>query len=190
MPGPFESGPDRVGQAPFTESQGTPPLRSRAGIMRVLSVPPWDQQPIPTATNFFRQQAANLSLPAAAGATVVTTLPSGALQVPRQNIVSLQAVSLFCDSPTLTTSILYTVRANGSPIPGLTGLSFPPQTAAFINFPIAGPFNVLSPGAFIDVLITRVVADVVKLVNFTFLGWFNSPQDVARWTGEAPGQIG
>lgn len=189
--GTYENGPQRTGIAPWVDSHGSPAILPPAGMLRTLSVQPWDVNPIPTATNFFLQQAANLVLGPAAGDTVVSTLAGGgALQAPRNNIVSIQAVSMFCDGPTLTTSIVYTVRANKVGIPGLINLKFPPQVAAFINFPIPGPFNVLSGGAYIDFLITRVVADVAKQVNFTLLGWFCSPQDVQRWTGQVPGQIG
>ena len=196
MPGGYGiGGPVRTGLAPFIAARENNPTRAAGGdgapgLMRTLSVQTWDAQPIPTATNFFTKQTANLLLGAAAGATVVTTLAGGgALQLPANNIASIQAVILFCDTPSLTTSILYTVRAGGSPIPGLSNLGFAPQGAAFINLAIPGPFNVLHPGAFIDVLITRVVADVAKQVNFSMIGWFCSPQDVARWTGATPGQV-
>lgn len=189
-PGGGNGNPGRDGPNPYLNSPGTPALGAPAGMLRTLSVSPWDVNPIPTAINFYRQELANLVLAGAAGSTVVTTIAGGgALQAPNQNIVSIQAVSMFCDSPALTTSITYTVRANGGGIPGLTGLKFPPQTAAYINFPIPGPFNVLQPGAYIDVLITRLVADVANQVNFTLLGWFCTPQDVRRWTGQTPGQI-
>lgn len=191
MAGPYENGPQRVGTAPWVDAQGAPPIRPPAGMLRTLSVQPWDVNPIPTATNFFLQQQANLVLGPNAGDTVLGTIAGGgALQIGRNNIVSIQAVSMFCDSPTLTTSIIYTMRANKVPIPGLTNLKFPPQVAAFLNFPIPGPFNVLSTGAYLDFLITRVVTDVAKQVNFTALGWFCSPQDVQRWTGQVPGQVG
>lgn len=188
-------GPHRVGVAPFIAARDNTPTRLALGpggeaMQRVLQVQTWDAAPIPTAQNFFLKQQANLVLGAAAGSTVVTTVAgAGAIQVPANNITSIQAVILFCDTPTLTTSINYTVRANQVGIPGLTNLGFAPQGAAFINLAIPGPFNVLLPGAFIDVLITRVVADVAKQVNFTTIGWFCSPQDVARWTGVTPGQV-
>lgn len=185
----YEGGtPTRDGPAPWTQSQGSPALEAPAGMLRTLSVQTWDAAPIPTAINFYCQQAANLILPAAAGSVVLTTL-EGALNAPRQNIVSIQAVSLFCSAPALTTSITYTVRANKSPIPGLTNLKFPPQVATYVDWPVPGPFNVLVPGAYIDVAITRLVADVASEVNFTMLGWFNTPQDAQRWTGQAPGII-
>lgn len=194
MPGYGEGGIARVGVAPFIAARDNDPSRVQRpgdpGIMRTLNVRAWDDAPIPTAINFFTRETANLLLGAAAGATVVTTLAGGgALQLPRNSIGSIQSVIMFCDAPTLTTSILYTVRANQVPIPGLTNLGFPPQAAAFFNFAIPGPYNVLQPGAFIDVLITRVVADVAKQVNFSMVGWFNSPQDVQRWTGAYPGQV-
>jgi len=204
-------GPIRVGVAPFIAARDNLPTRvgvgggggggggygygagdgAGGGMLRTLSVQTWDAAPIPTAQSFFRQELANLVLGAAAGATVVTTIAGGgALLVPANNIASIQAVILFCDAPTLTTSITYTVRASSIPIAGLTNLKFPPQAGAFINFAIPGPWNVLLPGAFIDVLITRVVADVAKQVNFSLIGWFNPGQDVARWTGQQPGQVG
>jgi len=187
-------GTSRVGVAPFIAARDNTPTRiARAAgeeMQRFLSVRTWDDAPIPSAQNFFLKQQANLLLGAAAGATVVTTVAGfGALQVPANNIASIQAVIIFCDTPTLTTSINYTWRANNVPIPGLTNIGFAPQGAAFINLAIPGPFNVLLPGAFIDVLITRVVADVAKQVNVTTIGWFCSPQDVARWTGTTPGQV-
>lgn len=196
MPGDYGTGgPVRTGLAPFIAARDNRPTRAAGGdgapgVMRSLSVQTWDAAPVPTAINFFAHETANLVLGAAAGATVVTTLAGGgAVQLPANNIGSIQAVILFCDTPTLTTQILYTVRAGGSPIPGLTNLGFAPQGAAFINLAIPGPWNVLQPGAFIDVLITRVIADVAKQVNFSMVGWFNSPQDVARWTGATPGQV-
>lgn len=186
----YPGNPHRDGPAPFTQSQGSPPLGAPAGMIRTLSVQPWDTAPIPTAVNFYRQEAANLILGAAAGSTVVTTLAGGgSLQVPNQNVASIQAVTAFCNAPSLTTSIVYTVRANGSGIPGLINIKFPPQVSTFINWPIPGPFNVTSTGVLIDVLITRLVADVANEVNFTFLGWYCTPQDVQRWTGQVPGQI-
>jgi hypothetical protein len=189
-------GPSRVGPPPFIAARDNVPHRVQGGgaegqMLRTLNVRTWDDAPIPTATNFFLRETANLVLPAAAGATVTTTpAGGGALLIPPNNITSLQAVILFCDAPTLTTSILYTVRANQVPIPGLANLGFPPQASAFINLAIPGPWNVVQAGAFIDVLITRVVADVAKQVNFSIVGWFNSPQDVLRWTGQQPGQVG
>ncbi len=180
--------PERDGRAPWTQSQGSPPLDAPAGMLRTLSVQTWDVAPIPTAINFYCEQPRNLILPGAAGSVVLTT-GQGALRAPNQNIVSIQATSLFCNAPSLTTSITYTVRANKTPIPGLTNLRFPSQIATYVNWPVPGPFNVLVPGAYIDVAITRIVADVANEVNFTFLGWFNTPQDAQRWTGQAPGII-
>ncbi len=189
--GPWENGPERTGAAAWTQAQGTPPIRPAGGIVRTLAVQPWDVNPIPTAQNFYNQEAANLTLPGAKGSTVLTTVAGGgALQIPPQNVASIQAVVMFCDAPSLTTSILYTVRANGSAITGLQALRFPPQGANFINLPVPGPWNVVSAGAYIDVLITRTATDVPSLVNFTLVGWFCSPQDVQRWTGQVPGQVG
>jgi len=190
-------GPSRVGIAPFIGARDNTPSRINRGggpdgapMQRVLQVQTWDAAPIPSATNFFLKQNANLLLGAAAGATVQTTVAGlGALQVPANNIASIQAVIMFCDTPTLTTNISYTVRANQAPIPGLTNLGFAPQGAGFINLAIPGPWNIYLPGAFIDVLITRNVADVAKQVNFSIVGWFCSPQDVATWTGVTPGQV-
>ena len=194
MPGYGRGGIDRVGQSPFISARDNDP--TRVGMQdapmaaRLLSVQPWDAQPIPTATNFFANELANLVLPGAAGSQVFTTQAGGgAVKLPANCIGSIQAVILFCDTPSLTTSINYTVRQNSVPIPGLTNLRFPPQGAGFINQGIPGPWNVLLPGAFIDVLITRVVADIAKQVNFTLIGWYNSPQDVLRWTGVQPGQV-
>lgn len=194
MPGYGDSGIARVGIPAHISARDNDPSRvlrpGDPGIQKVLNVQPWDVAPIPSAQNFFLRETANLVLGAAAGATVTTTIAGGgALLVPANNICSIQAVILFCDAPTLTTSITYTVRANQVGIPGLTNLGFPPQAGAFINLAIPGPFNVLIAGAFIDVLITRVVADVAKQVNFTIIGWFNSPQDAQRWTGVVPGQV-
>lgn len=159
-------------------------------MVRTLSVAPWDVNPIPTAINFFRSEPTNLVLPGAAGSTVKTTLGGAVLQLPRNNVASIQAISIFCDAPTLLTSIKYTARQNEGPIQGLENLSFPPQLAGFVNFPFPGPFNVYQPGAYIDVLITRVTADVASNVNVTFVGWYCTPQDVQRWTGQQPGMIG
>lgn len=188
-------GPNRVGVAPFIAARDNAPTRRTLGpggepMARVLQVQTWDAAPIPSAQNFFLKQSANLLLAAPAGSTVLTTVVGGgALQVPANSIASIQSVILFCDTPTLTTSITYTVRANQVGIPGLINLGFAPQGAGFINLPIPGPFNVLLPGAFIDILISRLVADVAKQVNFTTIGWFCSPQDVANWTGVTPGQV-
>lgn len=190
-----ESGMARTGLAPHISARDNIPTRAMGGpgepgIFRALSVQPWDVQPVPTAINFFKQQTANLVLAGAAGSTVVTTLAgNGALQAAANNIVSLQSVGIFCDAPTVLTSISYIVRANGVPFPGLDPVKFPPQAAAFFNFFVPGPFNVVLAGAFIDVLITRVVADVANLVNSTLIGWQCSPQDVQRWTGVVPGQV-
>jgi len=194
MPGSGRGGIDRVGIAPFIAARDNDPSRvdmqGQPTAARLLNVAPWDAQPIPTATNWFTKQLANLVLPGAAGSTVVTTQPGGgAIKLPANCIASIQAVIMYCDTPSLTTSITYTVRQNTVPIPGLTNIGFPPQGAGFINAGIPGPWNVLLPGAFIDVLIIRVVADVAKQVNFSMVGWYNSPQDVKRWTGVQPGQV-
>jgi len=194
MAGPFENGPERTGSAPWTWAQGSkgPNTPGSGGVARFLSVQSWDVAPIPTATNFYAQEQANLILGAAAGSTVLTTQAGGgAFQVPPTNVVSIQAVSAFCDAPSLGTSIVYTVRANKNPIPGLSNIKFPPQVSAYINWPLPGPFNVLyAGGAYLDVLITRLVADVASQVNFTIIGWYNTLQDVRAWTGATPGQVG
>jgi hypothetical protein len=185
----------RTGLAPFIAARENEPSRvtrpDAVPMARVLQVSTWDAAPIPTAQNFFRTELANLVLAGAVNSTVVTTIAGGgALQLPANSIASIQAVQLYCNAPTLTTNITYTVRANGVPQPGLTNLKFPPLAAGSLLFPIPGPFNVLLAGSYIDVLITRVVADVAAQVNFTMLGWFCSPQDVLRWTGVQPGQNG
>ena len=194
MTGPFVNGPQRTGVAPWVGSEGSPKLAGGpgavGGIPRFLSVSPWDVNPIPSAINFFAKEQSNLILGANAGDQVVTTLAGGgSFKLPPQNIASIQAVSMFCDTPSLTTNIRYTVRANLQPIPGLSNIGFPPQAAVFINFPIPGPFNVLYAGALIDVLIERLVTDVSNQVNFTFLGWYNTGQDVLAWTGAQPGLV-
>jgi hypothetical protein len=194
MPGYGRGGIDRVGQSPFISARDNDPTRVGAQdapmAARLLSVQPWDAQPIPTATNWFTTELVNLVLAAPAGSTVTTTQAGGgAIKLPANCIASIQAVILFCDTPSLTTSITYTVRQNTVPIAGLTNLKFPPQGAGFINQGFPGPWNVLLPGAFIDVVITRLVADVAKQVNFSMIGWYNSPQDVLRWTGAQPGQV-
>jgi hypothetical protein len=159
-------------------------------VLRALAIQPWDQQPIPTAVNFFTQELDNLNLGAAAGASVVTTLAGGgALRLPPNNIGVITSCSWFASGPTTATNIVYTVRRNRSPIRGLTNLKFPPQNAAFLNFSVDGTWD-LSAGSFVDVLITRRIADVATLVNFTLVGWFCPIPDVIRWTGQVPGQVG
>lgn len=191
MTGPYENGPERVGRAPWTQAEGSKGIQPPAGMLRTLSVQPWDVAPIPTATNFYKQQQASLLLGPNAGDTVVVTAAGGgALQAPLQNIVSIQAITIFCNAPSLTTSINYTWRANKAAIPGLQNIRFPPQVATYVNWPVPGPFNVLLAGAYIDVVITRVITDVANLVNATTLGWFNTSQDVLRWTGAFPGSVG
>lgn len=186
-----DTGPSATGIPPYIRARDNDPTRVQdPNLLRTLSVQPWDVNPIPSAINFFAEELLDLNLGANAGDTVVTTIAGGgAFQVPQLNIASIQAVALFCNAPALTTVITYTVRANQIPIAGLTNLKFPSQGATFRNRSIPGPFNVLSPGAYIDVLISRVVTDVVNAVNFTFLGWYASRQDIKRWTGAEPGQV-
>lgn len=188
-------GPERVGIAGTiigrrNDFRAGHRLGDDPGLPRVLSVQAWDVQPIPTATNFFLKETVNLLLPAAAGSSVQTTAPGGgAAQMPASSVASIQAVILFCDAPTLTTVITYTVRANQIPIPGLTNLGFAPQAGANLNLAIPGPWNIYKTGAEIDVLVTRVVADVAKQVNFTIIGWNAPPQDILAWTGVLPGTV-
>lgn len=161
-----------------------------AALARNLSVRPWDDQPIPTAQNFFTQELDNLSLPAGAGSTVQTTRAGGgAIQIPYNNVAVIGAVTFFCSAPTTDTNIIYTVRQNQSPIRGLTNLKFAPRVAGFIEFGVGGTWDI-APGAFLDVLITNRNAFGPWLVNFTMTGWFCSVPDIKAWTGQYPGQLG
>jgi hypothetical protein len=185
---------EATGQIP-TVIGGTKLPGDRPGLdgqyPRILAIPPWDVSPIPTATPFYLSQLPNLILANVAGAVVGSTIPGGgAIQMPPKNVAVLAGVILYCNNPDLTTQIRYTIRQNGSPVPGLASVGFPPQVNAFLNWAIDGPFDALTPGAFIDFIVTNITPGTGPwTVNVAISGWFCSIDDVARYTGKRPGTI-
>lgn len=160
-------------------------------LPRFLSIPPWDVSPPPTATPFYLSQLPNLVVPNVVGATVESTIPGGgAIQLPPKNVAVIAGVILFCNAPDLTTQIRYTIRQNGSPVPGLAAIGFPPQVNAFLNWGVDGPYTALNPGAFLNFTIqTIAVGTAAWTVNVALSGWFCAIDDILRWTGKRPGNL-
>lgn len=160
---------------------------------RVIAVPPWYVEPIPTARNFFSYTRPNIAVPAGVGGQVQTTPEAtggtgGAFQIPASNVGVIKAVAIFCDAPTNLTDVVFQFRQNNSPIPGLDRVGFAPRNAANAQFNIPGTFLV-GDGVLLDCLIINQNASGPWNVSVTITGWFNSPEDVYRFTGMHPSAL-
>lgn len=159
-------------------------------VDRSLSVSPWDVDKPPTAYDLWVNTPRALVLPAAAGSTVTTTPATGGFyDLPRENVAVLKSVVLTIEAPAVGDAWIVSVLQDGSPIPGLAAIGFPPVAAAYFALPINGAFAVSAPGAQISVRWESLGMTAPRNVGVVLAGWYLPPQDVILWTGQRPGQM-
>lgn len=165
----------------------TPP----ADFGKLLARPPWDQHKPPTAQDFYGFTANSLTLPAGAGSTVTanaTNLTGFTGQLGGDNVGVLQQVIFTIDAPTTAMSIRLTVFANGSGIPGLSNIGFPPINASSFAFPLSSVWQ-LSQGTVLSATFTNLNAAGPWTVGIVLSGYQILASDVAAYTGERVGMI-
>lgn len=175
--------------------ENPPERRPKSNIPRFVAIPPWYVEPIPTARNFFSYTRPFVTVPLGVGSSVVVVPTQsgvagtgGAFQLPPSNVGVLTTVSIFADAPTVNTDLTFIFRQNQSPIPGLEAVGFAPRNAANAQFSVPGTYF-LNDGVLVDCLIQNNNAFGPWNVSVTITGWFNSPEDVYRFTGQEVGAL-
>lgn len=170
------------------KSNGGPPAPP-PDLGKVLSRPPWDQHKPPTAQDFWTFTPTLLVLPAGAGSTVSTSpAVGGAVTLGQDSLGVLQSVIFTIDAPTTAASIRFTVFANSSGIPGLSGVGFPPVNATTFALPINGVWQ-LGQGTNLSVTFTNLNASGPWSVGMVLSGYQILASDVFAYTGERLGMI-
>lgn len=158
-------------------------------LQKILARPPWDQHKPPTAQDFFSFTANSLTLAAGAGSTVSTTAATGGFVTLGQDSVGiLQSVIFTIDAPTTAMSLRLSVFANGSAIPGLSGIGFPPINASSFAFPLNSVWQ-LSQGTTLSATFTNLNAAGPWTVGLVLSGYQVLASDIAAYTGERVGMI-
>lgn len=151
----------------------TPPRQT------IVTIPPPEVEPIPTAKDFFRILR-TAALAAGAGNQVVSTAlryqASGGI------VAAIKFVSIFVDAPTALTNVVWSVLLNGAPAPGFDALTFSPRVAA--NFERTFPCTIrVPPNTTVQVVITNQDAAGPWTVGASFGGWGWNQQEGERYTG-------
>lgn len=169
-------------------SNGKPP-GPPADFGKMLARPPWDAHKPPTAQDFYSFTPNSLILPAGAGATVSTTAATGAfLALGDDSVGVLQQLIFTIDAPTTAMSIRLTVFADGSGIPGLSNIGFPPINASSFAFPLTSVWQ-LAQGTNLIVTFTNLNAAGPWTVGAVLSGYQILASDIAAYTGERVGMI-
>lgn len=170
------------------KSTGTAPAPP-PDLQKILSRPPWDQHKPPTAQDFYSFTANSLILPAGANSTVETTQATGGfVQLGQDSVGVLQLVVFTIDAPTTAMSIRLTVFSQGSGIPGLTNIGFPPINASSFAFPITSVWQ-LSQGVTLSCQFVNLNAAGPWTVGIILSGYQVLASDIAAYTGERVGMI-
>lgn len=136
--------------------------------------------PLITSQNFTAQDYA-MVLAAGVGSTITSAAAS--FRLPASQVGWLQNFTLYVLTPAATTSVQWTVRINGGPIPGWDNIQNAPGVANLF----VGEYNGLAiripNGALVDVLITNLNANGPWTVGAKIAGWYHSLADEARVYG-------
>lgn len=113
----------------------------------------------------------NMALAAGIGNTVASPVLS--FTVPTGQVGWLQQFSLYTLTQTAATTVQWTVRINGGPVPGFDAIQNPPGIANFVYI-TADDMRVRVPGgATVDVLITNVGVGGPWVVGGDLAGWYH-----------------
>jgi len=176
--------PLAIAARPSNERPPQPPPE----LGKQLARPPWDQHKPPTAQDFYSFTPASITLPAGANSRVRTTLATGAfVALGDDNIAVLQNVTMTVDAPTTAMSFRFTVFADGTGIPGLSNVGFPPINATTFALPINGVWQI-GAGAVLEIEAVNLAAPAVTL-GFVLSGYQILASDVFAYTGERIGMI-
>jgi len=166
---------------PFKESSGKGPDGKLAEPKRptIVTIPPPEVEPIPTAKDFFRILR-TAALAAVAGTQIINTALR--FQTTAGIVAAVKFVSLFADNPTALINVRWALLLNGAPAPGFDALTFSPRVAA--NFERTFPCTIrVPPSTTVQVVITNVDAAGPWTVGASFGGWFWNGQEGKRYTG-------
>lgn len=168
-------------------SNGKPP-QPPPELGKMLARESWDAHKPPTAQDFFTFTPLPLILPAGAGSTVRTTAATGAfMQLGADMMAKLENVTITINAPTLAMSFRFTVFVDGTGIPGLSNIGFPPVAASTFVLPINGVWQI-KKGAIIEIQAVNLAAPAVTL-GFVLSGYQVLESDVFAYTGERLGMI-
>lgn len=145
---------------------------------QVVSIPPPEVNPIPTARDFF-QQLKSATLAAGVGATV-TTVPELRLKPGEVGVIKI--VEIFVDAPTTLIDVTWALFVNGGPVPGFDNLSTFPRAATNLSIGFTGTIR-LPPSAIVTMVITNNSVAGPWTVGAAYAGWRWNEQEGERYTG-------
>lgn len=154
------------------------PVASEAPFARIVFPPRIEK--IPTSADFNVADYA-MAVPAGVGGTV--TSATLAFTLPATMVGWLQQVFLYVLSPLATTSLSWSVRINGGPVPGFTALRNPPGAANFLLITTNDVRVRLPQSCVVDVQITNVDGAAITAGGL-LAGWYHPLSDELRVYGE------
>jgi hypothetical protein len=141
---------------------------------KALVLPLPEDSPIPDAHEFNVQGSI-----ASAVAQNNILVPNTTVNIPALNMGVLTGVSIYIDNMLLATNVTYTVRYNGAPIPGYTGLTMFPRVAPFVGNTFASKYRFNGEGV-LDVIFSNIDGGAY-VVGAALSGWFWPCASDVRW---------